>query len=87
MTKAPIATAKWEKPDAHAIQALERGEASPEEQQRAFKWIIYEACQFYEVEMNPESERLSAIFAGRRFVGSQIIKLLKINLSKLKEKE
>jgi hypothetical protein len=83
--EAPISIPLWEDADAYAIQALERGEATPEQQKRAITWIVNEACQTYGFCMTPENDRLSAIFDGRRFAGLQIVKLVKINLSILKE--
>lgn len=83
---APIPVPKWEKADAYAIQALERGEATPDQQRRALAWIVNSACQTYDFCDKPESDRLSAIFDGRRFAGLQVVKLIKINLSLLKPK-
>ena len=81
----PIPVPLWEDADAYAIQALERGEANPEQQKRALRWIVEEACQTYGFSMTPDIDRLSAIFDGRRFSGLQIVKLIKINMSKVKE--
>lgn len=87
LKRAPIPPADFEKPDASAIQALERGDATPDQQKRALNWIIFHACQTYDFCTNPESDRLSAIFDGRRYAGLQIIKILKINISKMKDAE
>jgi len=82
----PVPPAPWEDPDVYAIQALERGEATPDQQKRALFWIVNNACQTYDFCSQPESDRLSAIFDGRRFAGLQIVKLIKINMSLFKEK-
>lgn len=82
--RAPIPVPPWEKADAYALQALERGEATPEQQQRALKWIVEKACATYDFCDQPDVERLSAIFDGRRFSGTQIVKLVNLNLSLLK---
>lgn len=82
---APIPTAQWEKADAYAIQALEKGEATAEQQKRALSWIVNNACLTYDFCNKPDQERLAAIFDGRRFAGLQIVRLIKFNLSKLKE--
>lgn len=84
--KAPVPIPRWEEADAHALQALERGNANPEQQKRALKWIIEGACLTYDYCDKPDNERLAAIFDGRRFAGLQIVKLIKINLSLLKRK-
>lgn len=78
--KAPVPVPKFEDADAYAIQALERGQASPEQQKRALRWIVECACLTYDFCDKPESERLAAIFDGRRFAGLQIVKLIKINM-------
>lgn len=83
--RAPIPIPAWEKADAYALQALERGEATADQQKRALAWIINNSCLTYDQCDQPESERLEAIWYGRRFAGLQIVKLIKINLSKLKE--
>lgn len=85
--KAPVPVPLWDKPDAYAIQALERGEATPDQQKRALAWIINNACLTYDFPDQPENDRLSTIWMGRMFAGKQIVKLIKINLSKLKQLE
>ena len=83
--RAPIPVPPWEDADAYAIQALNAGKATPEQQMRAMKWIIYGACATYDFCTNPESDRLSAIFDGRRFAGLQIVKLATINMEDVKK--
>lgn len=78
---APVPIPKFEDADAYAIQALERGQASPEQQKRALRWIIDCACLTYDFCDKPDSDRLAAIFDGRRFAGLQIVKLIKINMA------
>lgn len=70
--------AKWEPADASALQALIRGDADAHQQQRALNWIIYNAAGTYDLEYRTE-ERDHAFSSGRRFVGLQIVKMLKIN--------
>lgn len=82
----PIPIPKWENADAYAMQALERGEATPEQQKRALAWIIYGACATYDFCDKPDIERLAAIFDGRRFAGLQVVKLIKINMASIKGK-
>ena len=80
--------AEWENGDASSLQALSRGEASPDQQKRALDWIIVKACMTYEPEYKPggvDAERDSCHAAGRRWAGLQVVKLLKLNLSKLKD--
>lgn len=82
--KGPISPPKWVKADAVALQALERGTATSEQQIRALKWIVNNACATYDFCDRPESDRLSAIFDGRRFAGLQIVKLIYLNVSTIK---
>jgi hypothetical protein len=80
---------EYENADVSSLQALSRGEASPDQQKRALDWIIWKGCRTYEPEYRfggKEAERDSCHAAGTRWVGLQIIKLLKLNLSQLKDK-
>jgi hypothetical protein len=82
---APWLPPKWEVPDAGAMQALARGDASPAQQQRALDWIVTAACGTYELSFNPDSDRATAFAEGRRMVGLQIVKLIKVNLARLRQ--
>ena len=68
---------EYELADITALQALERGEADEAQQQRALKWIVNNAAATYEVAWNPDNERASSFESGRRYVGLEIIKMLK----------
>lgn len=84
----PYLRAEWEIADASAIQALYRGDATSDQQQRALQWIINVAGANDDLPWLPESDRVSSFFAGRQFVARQVVKLLKINLNVLiKHKE
>ena len=72
----------WEKPEIAAVQALERGDANPEQQRTALNWIIMVAAGTYEETYYPDA-RDSDFAQGRRFVGLQIVKMLKLALSRL----
>lgn len=74
--------AKWDIPDASALQALARGEATPDQQKRALNWLIYNACGTYEMDYRPDP-REHAVVSGKRMVGLEIVKLLKINIAAL----
>lgn len=69
--------------DASAIQALHRGDASADQQQRALRWLIEQASGTYEFQFYP-SDRETAFALGRGFVGQQIVKLVKLDLSSLR---
>lgn len=67
----------WEPADATALQALAKGTADADQQKRALNWIVNGASNTYDLEYRPDS-RDHAFASGRRFVGLQIIKLLKV---------
>ena len=73
----------YEEADVHAIQALHKGDASPDQQQRALKWLIEKACGTYEFNFYP-TDRETAFALGREFVGQQTIKLLHLNPPRLR---
>lgn len=71
----------WELADSSALKALERGDANQDQQQRALKWILNSACATYDMSYRPggDGDRDTAFAEGRRFVGLNIVKLLKLN--------
>lgn len=73
--------------DGYAIQALWRGEATPEQQRRALKCIIEEICETYHMTFDPESRRWSDFNEGKRHVGRVIVGIAKVNLGKISEAE
>lgn len=77
---------KWDIPDAAAIQALARGEATPDQQRRALEWIVNQACGTYEMQYRPGSARDTDFSLGRQFVGQQIVTMTKLNLNQLRKK-
>ena len=74
----PYLPPPWEPADASALQALARGDASQDQQQRALNWIIYQACATYDLEYRTDP-RDHAFASGRRFVGLELVKLLKVS--------
>lgn len=80
----PFLPALWDPADAAAIQALAIGEADSHQQQRALNWIINCAAGTYDLEYRTDS-RDHAFASGRRFVGLQVVKLLKLNLGAFKQ--
>jgi len=71
--------------DAAAIQAVARGEADAAQQVHAIKFLVEVLCGTYDVSFRPESDRATAFAEGKRFVGLQIVKLIKLNISALKK--
>jgi hypothetical protein len=82
MKKIPevFSPATWTPADILAIQSCVSGTATPEQQQRAIAWIVYNAANTDDVEYRTDS-RDHAFASGRRFVGLQIRKLMALNSS------
>lgn len=78
---------KYEAADATAIQQLERGEAGTEMQKRALAWIINEVCKTYDLSYRPGDTHDTSFAEGKRFVGLEIIKMLKLDPSKLRREQ
>jgi hypothetical protein len=83
----PWLPADYELADATAIQAVAKGEASPEQQQRAMRFIVEEVAATYQSTYIPGSDRDTAFAEGRRHVGLQLVKFIKLNLSILRSKQ
>lgn len=84
---APWKPVSYHLADANALQALMRGDADETQQRRALDFIINNIAGTYDVSYRPGAEdgRRDTDFAeGRRYVGLQIVKLLKLNLSVLR---
>ena len=73
----------WDIPTASAIQALIRGEATFEQQRSAMNWIINQACGTYNTSFSELGDRETSFAEGRRFVGTNIVKLSKISTAAL----
>lgn len=82
----PFVPAIYELPDATAFQALQRGDASPDQQKRALDWLIKQGAGTYEFHYYP-SDRDTAFALGRSFVGQQVVKLLTLNLMSLRREQ
>lgn len=78
----------WELADAAAIQALARGDATADQQQRAFDFIVNDIAETYGLSFRPGGEdgrRASDMAEGKRFVGLQIVKLKNLNLAAIRQ--
>lgn len=82
----PWHPATWDMSDARALQALAKGEAGPIEQKRALDWIVVHAAQTYDNPFDPDSARVTDYVLGRRAVGLEIVKLLKLKLGLIEER-
>lgn len=75
----PFFMCPWDVTVAAAAQAVQRGDATAEQQRAFLKWLIHTAAGTYESTFHPDSDRGSAFAEGRRFVGLQTVKLLAIS--------
>ena len=82
--KPPAVWIPSELPDAYAIQALAKGTATEEQQQRALRCIIEEIAGTYDMSYDPESDRQTAFAEGRRHVGRVLVGIVKVNLGTIK---
>lgn len=84
--RAPWLPADYEIADAAAIQALLRGDATPDQQRRALEWIVNDCSGYYDLSFRPGEggDRDTAFAEGKRAVGAQIVKLSKLALSRIR---
>lgn len=80
----PWKPAEWEPADVAAIQALQRGDATADQQRRALDYIIGLAGT-YDLSYRPNSQRDTDFAEGKRYVGLQIVTKLKINLAAIRQ--
>jgi hypothetical protein len=81
----PWLPADWEKADAGALQALARGDAMPHQQQLVLKFIIETVAGTYDLSFRSGKPDETSFAEGKRWVGLQLVKLLKVNLGALKD--
>lgn len=70
---------------AYAMQALERGDATAEQQKKALLWIIERASRAYMPSYVGEKVNDTVFNEGKRSVGLSIIQLINANLATLQE--
>lgn len=70
-----------------AIQALNKGVATEEQQKKALKCIVETICGYYDEPFSPESQRVTDFYLGRRNVASCILKEIAMPISKLVKRE
>lgn len=79
----PTIPVRWEPADALAIKVLAAGTANEFQQQRALSFIINKLCKTYDLSFR--ADPLQTAFAeGSRNVGLQLVKLVNVDLSKIK---
>jgi len=86
LVNSPAVPALYALADASAVRALMDGEATPEQQIRALRWIVEVAAGAYEFHYYG-NERDTTFALGRAFVGQQIVKMTKLNIGALRRSE
>lgn len=61
-----------------AVKALSTGTANDAQQKRALDWIIRTVCGTYDLSYRPDSDRDTVFAEGKRHVGMQIVKMMKL---------
>lgn len=72
--------------EAYAMQALARGEANESQQRAALDYIVNAICEYDGLSFRAggtDGDRATAFAEGKRFVGAQIWKLIRINPAEL----
>ena len=65
--------------DIYALRALQKGQATDRQQERAFNWIISQACGAYNMSFHPTNTRSTDFNEGRRFVANTILSSINID--------
>lgn len=75
---APYVPPAADLPTIHAWKALARGDASEDQQKRAIDWLVNVCAGTYDMSFRPgfDGDRNTTFAEGRRFVGSQVVKLI-----------
>ncbi len=71
----PLAPPDYTKADAHALRALQRGDASKDQQQRALNFVINTICGTYDC-ASRRNERDTNLALGKQRAGQHIVYLL-----------
>lgn len=83
---APWRPVTWTDEQAGALQSLAAGAAEPHQQKLALDYIITTIAGTYDAHYyaGDSGARNTDFALGRAFVGQQIVKMLKLNLTKLR---
>lgn len=70
-------------PDIAAVKAINRGDADPDQQKRAFDWIIKQLCAVQATTFQPDNPHATAFAEGRRYVGLKLALAVQLSLRDL----
>lgn len=81
----PFHPPKYDKQVVIAFQMVHEGKGSPGQQQMVIDYVINEICRTYDMSYFPDNQRDTDFAEGKRFVGNEVIKLLKLKVGRLEE--
>jgi hypothetical protein len=84
----PYTPPTYQKADCTALIALSQGTANEFQQKRILELLVNRLCETYGLSYRPggaEADRDTAFAEGKRFVGTQIVKLINTNPDIFKE--
>ncbi len=79
----PLAAVPWDASDRAAMMALKECRATPQDQALFLAWFV-KATAVDEIEFRPDA-RLSAVAAGKRWVGKQFFDICSAVIKEAKE--
>lgn len=77
---------EFTKAHASLVKQLFAGTLDQEGQRQVVRFLVEDLCGTYDLSYRPESERNTVFAEGKRFIGMELVKLSKINLSLIKDK-
>ena len=84
--EAPYRPVPYEPRHAGAVQALIRGDCPPHQQQEFIRWLIEDCCATYDQSYRVDPYN-TAFAEGRRFCGNTVVKMTRLDVSKLERME
>ena len=82
----PLFPTPYDKSQVAALQALAHGDANEGQQQQALQFIIEDLCKTYDEPYRPDSDRDTTFALGKRHAGMELVKLLKLKMGKLNDR-
>jgi hypothetical protein len=82
---APWMPTNYDIADTAALQAMKRGEATPDQQVRAMEFILAAVCDRHGMSYRPDNQFDTAFAEGKRWVANQIVKICSMPLSQLRK--
>ena len=83
-----VAPAKYGLAEAGAWKAIHQGNATKDQQILALNWLLEGPCGLHDLQYRPgaDGERDTAFALGKRYVGQQIVKLIRVDMESLRKR-